>query len=65
MIVPRDHPDVEIEEEAYCPGDARCMSPRIATVETERLARCAREAIQQLALQFPSIIERTADHGIF
>ncbi|MCJ1430221.1 hypothetical protein MMC29_008138 [Sticta canariensis] len=47
IIVPRDHPDVEIREEHFPPGDARAMSPRRTSVEVEKLGRDTRLALQK------------------
>lgn len=46
-IVPRDHPDVEVRQESFSPGDARAMSPRRTSMEVEQLGRETRMALQQ------------------
>ena len=45
MVIPRDSPHVEIEEEEYDENDARCMSPRRTTEEIERLQKEAHETL--------------------
>ncbi|KAI9694990.1 MAG: hypothetical protein M1822_000607, partial [Bathelium mastoideum] len=45
MVIPRDSPHVEIEEEEYDENDARCMSPRRTTEEIEKLQREAHETL--------------------
>jgi hypothetical protein len=47
IIVPRDHPEIEIEEEEFPPDDARAMSPRRNLAEIDRLANEAREVLQE------------------
>ncbi|KMP10228.1 hypothetical protein CIRG_09909 [Coccidioides immitis RMSCC 2394] len=50
ILVPRDHPEIEIQEEEFPPDDARAMSPRRNPADVERLCREIQEAIQQQAL---------------
>lgn len=50
ILVPRDHPEIEIEEEEFPPDDARAMSPRRNSADVERLGREARETLQQYVL---------------
>jgi hypothetical protein len=47
IIVPRDHPEIEIEEEKFPAGDARAMGPRRDPAEVDRLANEAREILQE------------------
>ncbi|KAL2383504.1 hypothetical protein RJZ90_002560 [Blastomyces dermatitidis] len=47
ILVPRDHPEIEIEEEEFPPDDARAMSPRRNSADVEKLSREAREALQK------------------
>ncbi|EDN10525.1 conserved hypothetical protein [Histoplasma mississippiense (nom. inval.)] len=47
ILVPRDHPEIEIQEEEFPPDDARAMSPRRNPADVERLCREIQEAIQQ------------------
>lgn len=47
IIVPRDHPEIEIEKEEFPPDDARAMSPRRNSEDLERLGKEAREALKE------------------
>lgn len=47
ILVPRDHPEIEIEEEDFPPDDARAMSPRRNSADLERLAKEARQTLQE------------------
>ena len=47
MIVPADHPEVEIKSETYAPNDARSFSPRRTPEETEKMLGGKREALQR------------------
>jgi hypothetical protein len=49
IIVPRDDPRVELEEEEYEEGDARTMSPRRTSEEVDKLEESARQALIQQA----------------
>ncbi|KAH6667678.1 hypothetical protein B0J14DRAFT_642051 [Halenospora varia] len=46
IIVPRDHLEIEIQEEEFPPGDARAMSPRRNSADVERLVQEARQALK-------------------
>ncbi|KAJ5748532.1 uncharacterized protein N7511_010228 [Penicillium nucicola] len=46
ILVPRDHPEIEIEEEEFPPDDARAMSPRRNSADLERLGKEARQTLQ-------------------
>ena len=46
-IVPRDHPDVEQRQESFPADDARAMSPRRSSYETEKLGQDTRKAVQR------------------
>jgi hypothetical protein len=47
IIVPRDDPNIELEEEEYEEGDARTMSPRRTSEEVDKLEESARQALIQ------------------
>lgn len=47
ILVPRDHPEIEIEEEEFPPDDARAMSPRRDSADVERLGKEARQTLQE------------------
>lgn len=47
ILVPRDHPEIEIEEEEFPPDDARAMSPRRNSADLERLGKEARHTLQE------------------
>ncbi|KAH9203046.1 hypothetical protein DL95DRAFT_399707 [Leptodontidium sp. 2 PMI_412] len=49
IIVPRDHPEIEIQEEEFPPDDARAMSPRRDSADVERLVQEARQALKEQA----------------
>ncbi|MCJ1374055.1 hypothetical protein MMC20_005285 [Loxospora ochrophaea] len=61
IIVPRDSANIEIEYEEFPPNDARAMSPRRNSVETERLGREARLAIQEHARSLQSGLNALAE----
>ncbi|OJD24585.1 hypothetical protein ACJ73_04050 [Blastomyces percursus] len=48
ILVPRDHPEIEIQQEEFPPDDARAMSLRRNPADVERLCREIQEAIQQV-----------------
>lgn len=54
-IIPRDHPEVEIQKESFAADDARAMSPRRSSYETEKLGLDTRKAVQRY--------DRCARHG--
>ncbi|EDN03643.1 predicted protein [Histoplasma mississippiense (nom. inval.)] len=67
ILVPRDHPEIEIQEEEFPPDDARAMSPRRNPADVERLCREIQEAIQQVdnrrrADTFQSSLQALAEH---
>lgn len=37
MIVPHDHPEIELKNETYGPNDARSFSPRRDMEDTEKM----------------------------
>ena len=45
--MPRDHPEIEIQEEEFSPDDARTMSPRRNSVDIERLGQEARQTLKE------------------
>lgn len=47
MIVPADHPEVEIKSETYHPNDARSFSPRRTPEETEKMVGDKRDVVQK------------------
>ena len=47
ILVPRDHPEIEIVEEEFPPDDARAMSPRRNSSDLERLGKEARQTLQE------------------
>lgn len=49
IIVARDAPNIQIEDEEYDSGDARTMSPRRTSEEVDKLEESAREALVQQA----------------
>lgn len=56
-IVPRDHPDIEIRNETFAANDARAMSPRRTSLETEKLGEDTRRSLQMLV--FPGCLVST------
>ena len=52
ILVPRDHPEIEIEEEEFPPDDARAMSPRRNSADLERLGKEARQTLQECVFSF-------------
>ncbi|OJD15462.1 hypothetical protein ACJ73_08979 [Blastomyces percursus] len=61
ILVPRDHPEIEIEEEEFPPDDARAMSPRRNSADVEKLSREAREALQKQANTLQSSLQALAE----
>lgn len=47
ILVPRDHPEIEIEREIFPPDDARAMSPRRDSADVERLGKEARQTLHE------------------
>ncbi len=47
MVIPRDHPEIEIGREEYPADDARAMSPRRNIEELERLSKEARHTLKE------------------
>jgi len=47
MIVPHDHPNIEMKEVSFPPNDARAMSPKRSSAETGRMIIGSRLAIQK------------------
>ncbi|MCJ1453833.1 hypothetical protein MMC28_004182 [Mycoblastus sanguinarius] len=54
MIVPHDHPDIEIQNETFPPGDARAMSPKRSSEETDRIIGRSRLAVQNHCAELQS-----------
>ena len=50
IIVLRDHPEIEIQQEEFPPDDARAMSPRRNSADVERLGQDARQALKEYAI---------------
>lgn len=46
-IVPVAYPSIETRTEAYKPSDARAMSPRRSSEETDKLSQETRIAVQE------------------
>ncbi|MCJ1483550.1 hypothetical protein MMC06_003718 [Schaereria dolodes] len=61
IIVSRDHPQVELQHEEYPPEDARAMSPRRNSTETEKLGEEARISIQAHARSLQSGLNALAE----
>jgi hypothetical protein len=59
ILVPRDHPEIEIEEEEFPPDDARAMSPRRDSADVERLGKEARQTLQEWVIPRPDPSSRT------
>ncbi|EEH18730.1 hypothetical protein PABG_01049 [Paracoccidioides brasiliensis Pb03] len=57
ILVPRDHPEIEIEEEEFSSDDARAMSPRRNSADVERLGREAREFLEKQAFILQSSLQ--------
>jgi hypothetical protein len=47
IVVPRDHPMIDIAEEEFPADDARMMSPRRDSAHVERLGKEARQSLQE------------------
>ena len=47
MIIARDNPNVEIQNETYPPDDARAMSPRRSISDTEKLGEETRASVKR------------------
>jgi hypothetical protein len=45
--VPRDHPEIEIQEEEFPSDDARTMSPRRNSADIERLGQELRQTFKE------------------
>lgn len=61
ILVPRDHPEIEIEEEEFPPDDARAMSPRRNSADLERLGEEARQSLQEQAKALQSSLQALAE----
>ncbi|BCR85280.1 short coiled-coil protein [Aspergillus chevalieri] len=61
ILVPRDHPEIEIEEEEFPPDDARAMSPRRNSADLERLGKEARHTLQEQAKVLQSSLQALAE----
>ncbi|KAL1962051.1 hypothetical protein VTN77DRAFT_637 [Rasamsonia byssochlamydoides] len=61
ILVPRDHPEIEIEEEEFPPDDARAMSPRRDSADVERLGKEARQTLQEQARNLQSSLQALAE----
>jgi short coiled-coil protein len=53
IIIPRDHLEIEIQEEEFPPDDIRAMSPRRNSADVERLVREARQALTEYETEPP------------
>lgn len=47
MIVPYDHPEIELKDEVYPPGDARTLSPCRDSAEIQRMVGSKRSSLQR------------------
>ncbi len=47
MIVPADHPEIELQNEEYGPNDARSFSPRRGIEDTERMVGGKRSLLKR------------------
>ncbi|OXV09243.1 hypothetical protein Egran_03000 [Elaphomyces granulatus] len=61
ILIPRDHPEIEIKEEYFPPDDARAMSPRRNSADVERLGKEARKTLQQQARTLQSSLQALAE----
>ncbi|KAL1982796.1 hypothetical protein VTN96DRAFT_856 [Rasamsonia emersonii] len=61
ILVPRNHPEIEIEEEEFPPDDARAMSPRRDSADVERLGKEARQTLQEQARNLQSSLQALAE----
>ncbi|KAF2205326.1 hypothetical protein GQ43DRAFT_36225 [Delitschia confertaspora ATCC 74209] len=61
IIIPRDTPQVELEEEEYEAGDARTMSPRRSSEEIEKMGQEARQALIEQAKQLQASLLEIVD----
>ena len=65
IIVSRDAPDIEAEDEEYEDGDARTMSPRRTSEEVDKLEHSARQALIQYVGELSTeISESLADSSL-
>ncbi|KAI5294672.1 hypothetical protein KEM52_003490 [Ascosphaera acerosa] len=61
ILVPSDHPQIEVDEQEFPPDDARAMSPRRNSADVEKLSREARETLQQQARRLQSSLQALAE----
>ncbi|KAK2841673.1 hypothetical protein FQN49_006021 [Arthroderma sp. PD_2] len=61
ILVPRDHPEIEIEKEEFPPDDARAMSPRRNSADVEKLGTQARNTLQEQAKTLQSSLQALAE----
>ncbi|KAI5305338.1 hypothetical protein KEM56_004676 [Ascosphaera pollenicola] len=61
ILVPSDHPQIEVDEQEFPPDDARAMSPRRNSADVEKLSREARETLQQQAKRLQSSLQALAE----
>ena len=55
MIIARDNPNVEIQNETYPPDDARAMSPRRSISDTEKLGEETRASVKRYVV-YPFLV---------
>jgi hypothetical protein len=60
-IVPRDHPNIEMRDEKFAANDARAMSPRRTSLETEKLGEDTRRSLQMHARTLQSGLNALAE----
>ena len=62
IIISREQQDVVTPSGEYPPDDARAMSPRRNSAETEKLSEAARASVQEYVLSFEYFACPLADH---
>ncbi|MCJ1362310.1 hypothetical protein MMC16_001413 [Acarospora aff. strigata] len=60
-IIPRDHPQVELEDEQFDADDARAMSPRRNSEDVAKLSQDTRRSLQANARTLQSSLAALAD----
>ncbi|KAK2744601.1 hypothetical protein FQN57_004206 [Myotisia sp. PD_48] len=61
ILVPRDHPEIEILEEEFPPDDARAMSPRRNRADCELLYQEAKASLRRQATTLQASLQALAD----
>ena len=60
MIVPHDHPEIELKNEVYGPNDARSFSPRRDMEDTEKMVGGKRSLLKK----YSPMLSPSPDHSI-